>query len=148
MTHKGAAKLLAWILAPMALFGGIVFLFLLFSLFAAPQHHGVWEGEEMGNGDWLGPYFVPSLLIYLLLGMGIWWLLISYAYASDGASPCSSTVWRLLLGFNILASIFWIFLSIHVHNDNSNGYLFCLLPLAVTIPVGIIAGRFLFKTAR
>ena len=86
--------------------------------------------------------------MYLLVGLGLWWLLISFAYAPKDSSMRPSTVWRRLLGFNVVASLFWIFLSIHVHNDDSNGYLFCEIPLLVTIPVAIAAGRFLLKSGR
>jgi hypothetical protein len=60
-------------------------------------------------------------------------------------------VWVLLLDFNILASLYWIFLAYHFNDPrfgNPGWYPLYLPPLAVTIPVAVMAGRFLFKAIR
>jgi hypothetical protein len=134
MGNRGTTKLLAWLLAPLALLGVLISLFLLTSFFVPyTAHRGVWEGEEFPSTDWLDLFLIPGLLINLLIGLALWWFLISFAYFPDDCSVRPAILWKWFLGFNIAASFFWILFSIHVHhNSNSSGYLFCLLPLLVT----------------
>jgi hypothetical protein len=144
MTNKSAAKLLGWLLAPLAILGG-VFAILSIGSIGAPRRAPVWEGEEFGNTDWFAPLFFPILIVYIVIGFILWiWLMLS-AYLPEDALG-SKIVWGLHASFNLLATLFWIFVAIHQGVLNPGWHWLGLMPILVTLPVFLFSGRFFLKS--
>ncbi len=151
MTHRQVAKVLAWLLFPLALLGIAAFLFLFYSIFSSSHTPDPWNGNGGGNGDLFSLFFFLSLLIYIFLGILVWWVLILFAYESVEPTFRPATAWGIVFGFNICASLYWIFLAWHEHDPQIGHPEWCytyLYPLVVTIPVSIVATNRLFFKSR
>jgi hypothetical protein len=115
-------------------------LFVIFGLYAqthAGRHKPVWEGEGFGPPDWFMPYFLPSLIVYSVLGLIVWGCLLVLGLRLDRFVP-AIFIWCLALVFNCGATLYWIFLTIHFLDPqygNPGWFWIWMCPLMVTGPM-------------
>jgi len=106
MRNMIIARILFWSLLPVALLTGILLVNLLFAPASASPFADPWGMPHAS--DWVTEIMKPMMIIYILFGFLSWMSLFICAYTHSHLSP-----WPFLGLYNILGSIFWIFLAIH-----------------------------------
>jgi hypothetical protein len=136
------AKLLFWLLLPFAILGVAVLFLGGIGLFSPPRPP-VWEGQDFGHaGDWVGPLIFPSFLVYLIVSLIDFGFLTALAFRfNDDLRLKPSFIWRSTVVFNLLATLYWLALTAYGCTSGGSGDFLPLLPIAVTIPVTVIATR-------